>query len=900
MRSDTLCLSARAAVRATLDAGASRRDESAHPLPRPRGLRGREPEHCQVQDINGRNQSRLWVRLSLRRGRLFVEPGHARFFPSNAYRNNSTLTSSAVERLLVADLNRAFSELNFFDTYALPFPPAPPTAPDEPAEDASEAEKEKYKVERQKYETELSDYQGKVRRLNDASNDPQLTREVRGFNGSWADFAITTGDGKARPFINWRKAALANERLRGAYADLGITLEVPGGAEAEAAKTIFEAPDVLDAAIISAALPPKLSRLALIGDTEITLPDPADPLNQISFNTLDTRAGTVCFRVSDPVKSYASVPESEKAFIERAVRRWRLEGKPWRPALLQAALAEYYDERGIGMTPLASDNDRAQTLSALRWQIDRIFVPQLAEDEREFVLYTSLPAGAYREFRRNRRATSERQYLMPFANPLGGGDQWLIDFRNEGEPDEAGDRFKRLAIGGDGLYFYASRALRIQEALAGAGYTMTVEGPRDDPAHRASYVDLIIKKSGGGAPPPQGAISPTEDRRAVPAPTPAPPLATPPSPFASPPSPTPSPQLSTGNLIKFCQGHNFVGGGFEYKPDQGVRGFGVYECRRLGDGHLSLRFGGHGRPFGDVSYSKRFRPFNSPREATVGFHGAAEFEARRFLDGFRTDERRKGASLSLDLPLSAPYTPGQFSLFVEGRRETIELIREEKTVAKQNLTTLLFGFNYSLDRTASPRPTMLTLRSQLNFGLGASHDEPRFTLFTLAGHTHTEATRLVVFDLAGRLGVASRGTPVFEQPSFGGEDFVRGFRRDDAIGLRAWSLQPELWLRLRGFGTPAYINANGSGRSRVGGLIRSLRESLSLSTFFDVGGLYRTTSSRPGARSGPGVGLRYDFKQAGRKVATFKLDWAYGLGEGATGRGRGRFYFTVSSSDHPF
>jgi outer membrane protein assembly factor BamA len=62
-----------------------------------------------------------------------------------------------------------------------------------------------------------------------------------------------------------------------------------------------------------------------------------------------------------------------------------------------------------------------------------------------------------------------------------------------------------------------------------------------------------------------------------------------------------------------------------------------------------------------------------------------------------------------------------------------------------------------------------------------------------------------------------------------------------------------------------------------------------LAAFFDVGGMYQTTGSAAGTRVGSGVGVRFAY---GAQV--LKFDWAYGIGNGAQERGRGRFYFSIS------
>ncbi len=121
------------------------------------------------------------------------------------------------------------------------------------------------------------------------------------------------------------------------------------------------------------------------------------------------------------------------------------------------------------------------------------------------------------------------------------------------------------------------------------------------------------------------------------------------------------------------------------------------------------------------------------------------------------------------------------------------------------------------------------------------------------------------YEVSGRLENTVGDAPLFELPSLGGSDTVRGFRADDAIGRRLWSTQNELWHAIPQL------------------------HLLKIATFFDLGGAYQTSGSYPGLRAGTGAGLRLDFR-----LALLKFDWAYGFGEAATGGSRGKFYFSIA------
>jgi hemolysin activation/secretion protein len=144
---------------------------------------------------------------------------------------------------------------------------------------------------------------------------------------------------------------------------------------------------------------------------------------------------------------------------------------------------------------------------------------------------------------------------------------------------------------------------------------------------------------------------------------------------------------------------------------------------------------------------------------------------------------------------------------------------------------------------------------------------------------HQVLPRRFEADVAGRVEIASRRTPLFELPSFGGVEVVRGFRRDDALGRRLWSLQNELWV-------PLPIGDESSKRLKA-----MLRENVKIAPFVDFGGVYKVVAATPGARSGLGVGLRFIYNPI-----IFKFDYAYGLGTAATGGSRGKFYLSIGSN----
>jgi hemolysin activation/secretion protein len=103
----------------------------------------------------------------------------------------------------------------------------------------------------------------------------------------------------------------------------------------------------------------------------------------------------------------------------------------------------------------------------------------------------------------------------------------------------------------------------------------------------------------------------------------------------------------------------------------------------------------------------------------------------------------------------------------------------------------------------------------------------------------------------------------------GGGETVRGYRRDEAIGRRFWSLQNEVWLPV-----PAGLDW--------------VRRNLKLAPFFDAGGVYQAAQGGSGVRRGAGGGLRI---QAAPGLF-LKVDYGYGS-DADPGRRRGRVYVSA-------
>jgi hypothetical protein len=351
------------------------------------------------------------------------------------------------------------------------------------------------------------------------------------------------------------------------------------------------------------------------------------------------------------------------------------------------------------------------------------------------------------------------------------------------------------------------------------------------------------------------------------------------TPAASPsPSPTPAKPAEKEKL-------NFLGVDFFYKPDQGVKLSGVYKRQGLlntenGNGDLTVRVGNRDEHFivtGDFSGDNLlFRKFH--RRVSVDLFGSSDFEVRRLFFNTQTDERRQSSLIRGELELFT--RPQQLTVFLEASGGTVELIQNDVSVSKQRLNSLSFGGTYVLKTDEVVPLRSLQLEPKARFGLALAKNEPGFTMFSLRGvfQHHRDIPARFGIQIAGRLDVASKGTPIFELPSFGGVDSVRGFREDDAIGRRLWSLQNE--IRTPVFGLPPDAE----------GFKKFLRNQTKVAAFIDLGAVSDTVGTRSGLRAGPGMGLRVNFMGV-----NMKLDFAYGLGDAAIGKGRGRFHFSLDT-----
>lgn len=337
------------------------------------------------------------------------------------------------------------------------------------------------------------------------------------------------------------------------------------------------------------------------------------------------------------------------------------------------------------------------------------------------------------------------------------------------------------------------------------------------------------------------------------------------NPTAALPNPSQSPSLKTGALD--CVDDTgqrpksrYAGFGLTYKPGQGLRAFALGQQNFASSG-LSVRTGqgGPGAPLATANFSSDYILFSRlHRRLSFSFQGGTDSEANRFFGAGSVNEQRTGAKLRTELELFRDRRGHLFKLFAEPARTKVSLASVART------TTLDIGALHFFQSSSSPYPW--TWRFEPTFRKGFQ---------TAAVPAHLRASALARFhkllpagwaiDLTAQAAFASASTPIFDLPSLGGADNLRGFRRDDAIATRLWTVQPELW-------TPLDLKL----------------PNLKLALFSDLGNA-GDLSQTP--RRGPGLGLRY---LAGPFV--LRADWAYGFGPAATGGSRGKFYLSVTSN----
>ena len=803
-----------------------------------------------AQPLQEKNQSTMVVSVGVKNGRLIVDRDKSRagFTVSDEFRSRlrTRMSESEVDRTIIAyreqifdDLDTKFAGLQRVYQYAL-------------------------SVEEQ-----------------DKEPDDELTKKVRTFP---SDGSAGTWEAFSTEFAKWVEVGHDRSALKEVFSDGGMLKDLNDIGRHTA--LIFNA---------SVKKPPR-------------------PFN--------AERGTLRFKVADPIGNleddqeyvitFPNEPDAGKAASKRKNVLKLLKpfaGKLWRPDAIKTKIEDFFAERGligvVKISPAGKEPRRIEIPEGAR--IARVlFSKDVPADSRDKIAYLLLPDKDFRTF-------VQTHPLKPVTGINGELAYQALDYKDLGhavgtEPyiNQFQFQIQQLELSQLGFVAFQLEApAEVRDQSTGSTFVEIFVNKAEEeetgtkPENAPEPANLVPNEEGVLAARPErperrtGFVPPAPnlDGGSVATDSEASSDATDPSePEDSPdavPSTTPTspPDRERNETWTPKDKKNYLGFGVTYKPGQNVRFFGLFQRDRLGflspQDDLSIKAGAQENPLGALNYSADFVFFNTlNRRLSVQFSGTSDFVANRFFNGNKTDERRTGGFARAELELFRDRGGSMLRVYGEGRKTTVDLIQNDRSVLKQNLTTIDLGSLYLFESRAAYRPKQLRLEPRARIGLGLARDEPKFAVLQLTGSYHQQLPFFLETDITGRFAFASNGTPLYELPSLGGAEILRGFREDDAIGRVLWSLQNELWMPLPGTGNAEQ------------GIRRFLRRQVRLAGFVDLGGIYKAGTTPSGLRVGPGVGVRIIYRPA-----IIKLDWAYGLGNAATsGRGHGKFYLSIGTN----
>lgn len=577
-----------------------------------------------------------------------------------------------------------------------------------------------------------------------------------------------------------------------------------------------------------------------------------------SADLFDAESGEVVFRVPAPFDSATAsiriptlAPSRERARI-RSLRRWLrpLDGSAFLRSPIAARIRSFY--LGMDLDPEISISFDGPAPSITVLEGARIAALAFPDGfpatggitdwrKTEAVLYSVLTDALFRQrYLRNRRTIRRRLALSPAP---------VLDLQAD------------LGVDARGLPYARRQKILVQQLLLQQdGFSLTVAGatrrlltlPAPDGTLLATEFSLLdLRLAGNGQP--------------------------------SQPAPAKAEETAKGTSAPCCEGNStparpktrFLGFGGEYLPGQGIRSLALAQQSALPlpfmDAALSLRAGSGGgsTALATAGFSADYIAFDHlHHRVSLAIQGGQDSMANRFLSGHGLDEYRRGAMARAEFEWFRDRGGNLLKLFAEGHDETVTLAPRASATEKQNLTTVSVGAVHLYQSTDSPLPRLLRLEPSFEFA-PARPEQPGFRRGRLAARFEQSLPNRLALVLAGRYEQASAATPEFELPSLGGAESVRGFRQDDALGQRLWTLQNELWTPL-----PAW---NG---------VDFVRDSLRLAAFFDLGNAYRLHAANPAFRKGTGLGLRMTYGPV-----VLKADLARGFGQSATHSRRIQFYF---------
>jgi hypothetical protein len=839
-------------------------------LPPKPGL-GQQPDpfssrYCRpaAESFSERNQSKLAVQLVLSKGKPKAGLAPFRFLPSREYCAHSrclqpgdgTLAPSdkaALEPRLLERINAPFGKMPRFDQIAAEMivgvaPPSPmPLDPEAPEE-----EQERFRREKAAFDKLMSLRQSVL----DAAASMPEAGDVSQYGGDWMSyFTADPSDQNPPPLEKWRRAAANNATLKMKFETFAMA---NGGRPAAYApqNPTFNRDFVSE---IQRRFFSESSPLAAdLRDSPLVFDDGTDP---DAGN--DPNLGLYCFSVTDPVSrpsqpsidSIAVRPEFEAADVFEALENSKVFGRPWSVEEINSAIVTHYFSKGYNAT--ANVDVIGRSITVMRITIASISLPVLADAELYKVLRTLLPQNAFEEVVRNERAGEKPPYLQRPARE-DPSPRIVIDLKTHFSVDNEERRL--LEVPKEFLYANSFVFARISAALQSIGYISNSGSAAGDPRTLAATPVTYTIVSDGK---PQASTSGPREA------------------FQG---------LLEATLYRACpKGSNHFFGGLDIRPEQGKKWIGGYECLKAGPGRLRFTGSTDDKAGGSLGYATAFPA--AGRIVSLGFDLSTDYTRNRLLAGTNMNERRKGGTLRLTIPVSSPASLLQRELVLEGKRQSVELLQGEERTSKQNLTLLNIAGRLFREGRATRRPFVFEVRPEISLGLGLAATESAYQTFTVNQSLHWDTSDLFAVDIRSRYAAATSKTPVFQAPSFGGASSVRGFREDSVLALRTWSIQPEGWMRFKHLLPPVFDPSAGG----VSKLKQFIGDNIAVAGFTDIGGAYRTLNSIPGVRKGYGAGLRLIYG----KAASFRLDWAKGISNDPAGSGRGRFYFSLDLLDNP-
>jgi hypothetical protein len=242
-----------------------------------------------------------------------------------------------------------------------------------------------------------------------------------------------------------------------------------------------------------------------------------------------------------------------------------------------------------------------------------------------------------------------------------------------------------------------------------------------------------------------------------------------------------------------------------------------------------------------------------------------------------TDERREGIQARATIDLWRDGGGGIYGQLELGANRD-DVVQEGSTAPKQRLTVA--DASVFVGGAAQGTPRSERWESGATLAVGHSSTASRnFAKLQIQAAYNQFVRSFERWDMRARLSGVTSDTPQSEWPTFGGDDSVRGYKVEAAAARRTWILQNEYW-------TPLSFLARSNED-----LARTLRRSVALALFADIGGLSSGTA-QDGTRAGVGAGLRVTLSDA----FVLRLDWARPIG---STRGLGdrdnRFYLTFTT-----